>query len=59
MEVKLKLLVFSFLSLVMQKVENANIHSDCKIMSEKIADPPSVFTYSREVQKDEEHYYTE
>ena len=59
MEVKLKLLVFSFLSLVMQKVENANIHSDRKIMSEKIADPPSVFTYSREVQKDEEHYYTE
>ena len=59
MEVKLKLLVFSFLSLVMQKVENANIHSDHKIMSEKIADPPSVFTYSREVQKGEEHYYTE
>ena len=59
MEVKLKLLVFSFLSLVMQKVENANIYSDREIMSEKIADPPSVFIYSREVQKDEEHYYTE
>ena len=54
MEFKLKLLVFSFVPLVMrkvQKVERINIQSDCKAPSKKRTDPSSVFTRSIEVLK--------
>ena len=54
LEVKLMLLVFSFVLLVMQKVQNmesVDILSDCKLTCKKRTDSSSVFTRNGKVQK--------
>ena len=58
MEVKLKFLVFSYVMLVIgkvQEVESVNIQSDCKKASKKRTDSSSVFTRSGKVGKGGEH----
>ena len=53
-KVKLKLLVFFFVPLVMQKVQkvgSVNIQSDWKTMSKKRADSSCAFTRNGKVQK--------
>ena len=54
LEVKLKLLVFFFVPIMMQKVqtvESINIKSNCKTTSKKRKDSSCVFTHSGKVQK--------
>ena len=54
LKVKSKLLVFSFVPLVMWKVQklvSINIQSNCKIIGKKRTDSSSVFTGSGKVQK--------
>ena len=54
MEVKSKLLVFSTVLPVMQKVQKVeivNIHSDCKATCKKRTDSSGVFTCSGKVRK--------
>ena len=58
MEVKLKLLVFSYVLLVMQKVQNmesVDMQSDSKTKCKKRTDLSSVFTCNGKVQKVREH----
>ena len=54
MEVKLKLLLFSFVLLVMQKVQNmdsVDIESDWKTTCKKRTDSSSLFTCNGKIQK--------
>ena len=54
LEVKSRLLIFSFVPIVMQKVqkvESVNIQNDCKITCKKRTDSSSMFTRSGKVRK--------